>query len=133
MYLVDTDIIASYLNGRPDAVALLRSLLPDGISISVVTFGEVFEGIYYGRSPAQHAAVFRRFLHGVSALDVDRMVARRFARTRGELRRAGQLIGDADLMIAATALYYDLTLVTRNTRHFGRIPGLALHSSSSSP
>jgi predicted nucleic acid-binding protein len=132
MYLIDTDVVASYLvasylNGRPDAVVLLRSLLPGGIAISVITFGEVFEGIYYGRNPAQFAAVFRRFLHGASVLEVDRMVARRFARLRGDLRRGGQLIGDADFLIAATALCYGLTLVTRNTRHVSRIPSLALH------
>ncbi len=92
MYLVDTEIAASYLNGRPDAVALLRNLLSSGIAISVISFGEVFEGIYFGRNPAQHAAVFRRFLHGVRVLDVDWRVARRFARIRGELRRSGQLI-----------------------------------------
>lgn len=133
MYLVDTDIVASYLNGRPDAVALLRNCLPAGIAISVITFGEVFEGIYYGQHPAQHAAVFRRFLHGVTVLDVDRRVARRFARIRGELRRNGQLIPDADLLIAATALCHDLTIITRNIRHFQRVSALKLYSAPPPP
>ncbi|MDQ2810105.1 MAG: type II toxin-antitoxin system VapC family toxin [Chloroflexota bacterium] len=36
------------------------------------------------------------------------------------------LIGDADTLIAATALHHDLTLVTGNRRHFSRIPNLTL-------
>lgn len=44
MYLVDTDVVVSYLNGRPDAVTLVSALLPDGIAISTITFGEVCEG-----------------------------------------------------------------------------------------
>jgi tRNA(fMet)-specific endonuclease VapC len=51
----------------------------------------------------------------------------RFARVRGELRRAGMIIGDFDLLIAATALHHKLTVVTRNVRHFQRIPELALY------
>jgi len=83
MYLVDTDVVASYLNGRPDAMTLLGVLLADGLAISAITYGEIFEGIYYGRDPGQNAAVFRRFLHGVNVLEVNRGVARRFARIRG--------------------------------------------------
>ena len=60
----------------------------------------------------------------------DRTILKRFARLRGQLRAQGQLIGDLDLLIAATALYYDLTLVTHNTRHFSRITDLKLYQPS---
>jgi tRNA(fMet)-specific endonuclease VapC len=42
------------------------------------------------------------------------------------LRASGQLIEDADLLIAARALVYDMTLVTHNTAHFARISGLQI-------
>ncbi len=64
MYLVDTDIVVSYLNGRADAVALMNSLLPDGIAISVITLGELYEGIYFGADPARHMIGLRHFLVG---------------------------------------------------------------------
>ena len=38
------------------------------------------------------------------------------------------MIGDSDIWIAATALQYDLTLLTNNRRHFERIEGLRLES-----
>ena len=55
---------------------------------------------------------------------------RHFAEVRGRLRLEGQLITDMDLLIAATALANSLTLVTRNIRHFARIPGLELYQRS---
>ncbi len=50
-----------------------------------------------------------------------------FAVLRADLRRRGQLIPDLDLLIAATALSHDLALLTRNVRHFARIPGLRIY------
>jgi tRNA(fMet)-specific endonuclease VapC len=47
---------------------------------------------------------------------------------RGDLKRRGLTIGDFDILIAATALHHDLTLVTRNRRHVSRIPDLQLYS-----
>ena len=127
MYLVDTDVVVSYLNGRADAVALLNLLLSDGVAISVITFGEIYEGVSFGSDPARHLAGFRRFLHGVRVLEVNRRIARQFGQLRGLLRRQGQLLPAPDLLIAATALAYDLTLVTLNLRHFQRVPGLRLY------
>jgi predicted nucleic acid-binding protein len=125
--LVDTDRVADWLRGRPAAVRLLEELEPDGLAISLVTYGEVYEGIYYGRDPAGSERVFRQFLRGVDMLPLTRPIMRRFARLRGDLRRRGQLIGDPDALIAATALHHGLALVTGNRAHFRRIPDLRLY------
>lgn len=61
-YLVDSDWIADYLKGRPPAVTLLRGLAPEGQAISLVTFGEIYEGIYYGLDPKANDQGFRRLL-----------------------------------------------------------------------
>ena len=45
-----------------------------------------------------------------------------------ELRRRGQPIGDADILIAASALVHELTLVTNNEDHFRRIPGVVVEN-----
>ncbi|MDV6373757.1 PIN domain-containing protein [Deinococcus arenicola] len=59
-------------------------------------------------------------------LDFDREAADIAALLHHQLRGAGTLIDDADLLIAATALRHGATLVTRNTNHFQRISGLHL-------
>jgi tRNA(fMet)-specific endonuclease VapC len=60
--------------------------------------------------------------------DADEATAKIFGRQRGKLRAGGLLIGDSDIWIAATALQYDLTLLTNNRRHFERIDGLRIES-----
>ncbi len=126
-YLVDTDWVASFLNGRTDAQHLFEMLTFEEMAISLITYGELLDGIYYyGRNPQQSEVVFRTFLRGVAVLPLHEPIMERFALIRGDLRRRGQLIGDSDLLIAATALYHHLTLVTHNIRHFQRIPGLAM-------
>ena len=130
-YLVDSDAVVDYLRGRQSAVSLLDSLVVNGLAISIITYGEVYEGVYYGRQPGNHEAAFRDFLEIVRVVGVSRAVARRFARISGDLRSQGLLIPAADLLIAATALHHDLALVTRNIRHFERIPGLQIHTEGS--
>jgi predicted nucleic acid-binding protein len=68
------------------------------------------------------------FLHGVTLVSLDEETAKIFGRERGQLRAQGLLIGDSVLWIAATALQYNLTLLTNDRRHFERIDGLRLES-----
>ncbi|HZS01169.1 MAG TPA: type II toxin-antitoxin system VapC family toxin [Chloroflexota bacterium] len=58
---------------------------------------------------------------------MNKSIMREFAHIRGNLRASGMIIGDADIMIAATAIYHNLELVTRNVQHFHRIPHLRIH------
>jgi tRNA(fMet)-specific endonuclease VapC len=125
-YLIDTDVVADWLNNRPTAVRLLPTLEPEGLAISLVTYGEVYDGIYYGRDPRAAEQAFLRFLRGVTVLPLTRTIMKRFARIRGQLRHQGLTVQDPDLLIAATALTNGMTLVTRNLRHFQRIPDLMI-------
>lgn len=127
-YLIDTDVMIAYLKNRPAAHTLLSQLAPDGLAISLITYGEIYEGIYFSANRAAHEQGFAAVLRWVDVLALNRSIMKRYARVRGQLRQSGMLIGDADTLIAATALYYNLTLVTANTRHFSRIPQLILLS-----
>ena len=102
---MDSDWVADYLKGRQHAVQFLDSLFRDGMAISIITFAEIYEGIYYGSDPKRNEGIFARFLQGVDVLGINRPVARRFAMVRGALREAGQLIPQPDIFIAATALH----------------------------
>src|SRR6266566_8126587 len=126
-YLVDSDYVADFLKGRPTATHLLNILFEDGIAISIISFAEVYEGIYYGHNRTHYTRIFQRFLHGVTVLGITRSIAKQYARMRGELGRKGQLIDQPDLFIAATATHHKLTLVTRNLKDFERIPSLELY------
>ena len=126
MYLIDTDWVVEYLKGRNPAIQILDALPPEELAISLITYGEIYEGIYYGRDPKRAEQGFLQFLRGIDILPLNRPIMKEFAQVRGQLRKAGQRIDDPDLLIAATAIYHDLTLFTHNKRHFSRIPMLKL-------
>ena len=125
-HLIDSDWVADYLKGIPTAVQRVSTLANDGVAISLITYGEIYEGIYYGRDPRAAEGVFRQFLRFAAVLPLNRAIVRRFADVRGSLRQQGIIIADMDLLIGVTALHHSLTLLTRNVRHFQRIPGLVL-------
>ena|SRR5437867_2030206 len=127
-YLVDTDWVIDFLKGKSGALSLFTTLSRDGIAISLVIYGEIYEGIYYGADPKRQERAFLALLRGVDVLQLNRQIMKRFARIRGELRAKGTIIADPDILIAATAFYHQLTLVTRNTKHFKRVPGLSIYS-----
>ena len=123
-YLIDSDWVVDYLVVKQPAIDLLSAVFRDGVAISLITFGEIYEGIYFGRDPQRSEAVFRQFLRSMDVPPLNRSIMQQFARIRGDLRRKGQIIGEPDILIAATAIYHDLTLHTRNRKHYERIPGL---------
>ena len=135
-YLADTDDVVDYLKGQRNVATLLEPLLPEGIALSMITFAEVYEGIYYGHDRSQHETGFRNLLRTISVLDITRSIARHFALLRGQLRATPQgksLVhpkDNYDLVIAATALHHKLTLITRNIQDYDRIPDLKLYQAT---
>jgi tRNA(fMet)-specific endonuclease VapC len=128
-YLIDTDWVIDHLNQVERVTTRLHELAPEGLALSVVSLGELYEGVYYSRDPEAGERSLQRFLNrDLTILGIDEETCKRFGRERGRLRTIGQRIGDMDLMIAATALQYDLTLLTNNRRHFERVEGLRIQS-----
>lgn len=84
--------------------------------------------MHYSRTPEQSQQALNAFPEDVSVLGIDEEVCNIFGRERGRLRKAGQLIGDFDLFIAATGLHYGLTVLTNNRQHFERVEGLQIES-----
>lgn len=129
-YLFDTDAISELLRPRPLAryVGWLETIPRDEQFTSAVTVGELFQGAFRSSARERHLAnIEERVLPAVTVLPYDVPVARIFGRIRAELEASGDILPDADLQIAATALRHDLELVTGNVRHFERIPDLRLN------
>ena len=131
LYLLDTDWIIDALNGQDSAIQTLLELVPAVLTLSIITYGELYEGAYYSRNPEPALAGLHAFLEGKEILPLSQAVIERFAIVRGALpRQIRQQIGDIDILIAATALEHDLTLLTRNLSDFQHIPDLNLYQPS---
>jgi predicted nucleic acid-binding protein len=96
-------------------------------AVSFVSLAELYEGTYRSANPETAQQAIKDLLSGYEMLNLSDAIVATFGRLRALLRRQGRLIPDLDLMIASTALAHDLTLVTRNQRHFSRVPQLRLY------
>lgn len=131
-YLLDTDAVSETLRRRPLVayVDWLATIPGEELLISSVTAAELLRGAYRGRDryPDLLSRIEAQVLPTLIVLPFDRSTAEIYARISSELDRQGQSLAHPDLQIAATALQFDLQLVTGNLRHFSRISGLQIHS-----
>lgn len=128
-YLVDSDWLIDALHGLQGATEALERLSGRGLAVSIITIGELYEGAYLAPDPEAHLRGLRQFLSGFVVLTLTETIMAIFARERARLRRSGNRIPDLDLLIASTALQYDLTLLTRNRKDFSpdRFPSLRVY------
>ena len=122
-YLLDTDVIISHINGKIP----LEFDHVQAAGISVITLGEVI----YGFEKSKNIKKSQQFKDLVSELSIEifsltESVIQTFVQLKLLLEKQGQKLDEFDLLIAATALEHDLTLITANKSHFSRIPHLKL-------
>ena len=125
---MDTDWAIDYLHKAERTVRRLEELLPNGVGLSIVSLAELYEGLARSRNPDADAEALRLFLEAVVVVPLDDAACRTFGEERARLREEGNLIGDIDILIGATAVSNGLTLLTNNRRHFERMTGLNIVS-----
>ena len=126
-YQLDTDICIDALRGRiPRVLARMQACDPSEIHLSAVTCAELQFGALRSDHPAESVAVLNEFVGTFAVVPFDQAAAKCSAEIRAHLEQRGTPIGPNDLLIAATALANDLTLVTRNHREFSRVVGLRI-------
>jgi predicted nucleic acid-binding protein len=123
-HLVDSDVLIDAIKRRGVALQALTELGNETIAMSAASYGELLDGASMAPNPDRQLEEIEAFLEAFRFLAPDRAIMRRFAAIRAELRSRGRLIPDFDIVIAATAIELDLELITRNRKHFERIPGL---------
>ena len=130
-FLFDTDAISELLKPHPNAdyTKWLGGVPREDQYTSAVVIGELYKGAYRSQTPERHLKnIEQRVLPVVTVLPYDVGTAKVFGQLRARLEQAGEILPDADLQIAATALRHGLELVTGNVRHFMRIAGLKVNS-----
>jgi toxin FitB len=133
-YLIDTNVISEWVRPQPEAnvVAWLAEVDEEQVFLSVVSFAELRRGVEL-LPPGRRRDKLEDWIandlaarfHG-RILDVDSNVADAWGRIMARGERAGRKLGSMDGFFAATAESFQLTLVTRNVKDFGRL-GISLY------
>lgn len=129
MYLLDTNACIAVLNGSsPPLVAQLQRHEPVDILLCSVVKAELMYGAYHSSRPADNLRLLDSFFEPFISLPFDDTCCHVYGRIRSDLALGGNLIGPNDLLIAATAVTNDLTLITANTKEFGRVARLSIEN-----
>ena len=127
-YLLDTNICIYCINRRfPllfDKVMLRHQQF--GIYVSAISKAEMYAGSHRRHAPARYRQEQDEFFLNFPSLPFDDVAADAYGRLHARLRDRGQLMGVADMQIAAIAMANDLTLVTHDVRGFMRLPDLPI-------
>ncbi len=127
-FLLDTNVVSELVRLRPNprVCAWIESTREELLYLSVLTIGEICKGIECIRGAPRRivleswlaSSLVPRFAERI--LPVDEAVASRWGRLAGQATVRGMLLPVIDGLLAATALQYNLTLVTRNVKDVAR-------------
>jgi tRNA(fMet)-specific endonuclease VapC len=111
MNLLDTGIVIDIMENNNYAPAI----------ISPITLLEVLRGVEDKKRPIAKQLLEESF----TILNLDNSIIEAYCKIYRKLKQEGNLLPDADLLIAATAIAQDLTLETKDA-HFARLKSLGL-------
>lgn len=131
-FILDTDTFSLYLRGDVNVLAAIVRHLADEVSVSVITFEELWDGwqaaIRKAKTPDEVGRAYDRLtttlndLRRWPVLSFPPAAVARYA----VLKKAKLNVGSNDLRIAAIALELGAVVVTRNVSDFGRVPSVRL-------
>jgi len=128
-YLLDTNICVHYMKGefglmeKVDAIGFENCFLSE-ITIIELLFGVAKSDPVRQAANRRNVAILREAFEG-QELSIE-LTKEIFAEEKARRRKIGRVVDDFDLLIGATAIAHDLTLVTHNTKHFADTPTLVL-------
>jgi tRNA(fMet)-specific endonuclease VapC len=125
--ILDTDVCIALLRGN-GRVLEHRRKSPENVVTTWITAGELFYGAAKSREPAHNRQLVEHFLQTLLILESDLIAAQFFGAFKATLEGYGRRLADADLWIGSIARAHAATIVTGNTRHFQRMPGLQLEN-----
>jgi predicted nucleic acid-binding protein len=122
MIVADTDVLIDALRGGGSQAQVARHIESGRLATTAITVFELWQGAYAGRqAPAVEA-----LLDACDILPLDAPAARLAGELRAHLRDRRSDIGPTDSLVAGICISRGASLLTRNRKHFERVPGLAL-------
>ncbi len=122
-YLIDTDICIFYFKGKFNIREKVSSVEIANCYVSEITLLELTYGAYNSVQFEKHITEVHSLEKIFEVLAV-RPVKEIYAQERKRLKDLGALIPNFDLLIGCTAVHYNMTMVTKNTKHLSRVEGI---------
>lgn len=126
-YLLDTNICIFFLRGKYEVADQLMEIGIGNCHISEITVGELLYGAACSIQKEKHLSQINDLI-GLFSVEPIYPVLPVYAEIKAELRRQGSMIDDFDLLIGATAICKNMTLVTENVRHLSHIPNINIEN-----
>ena len=124
--LLDADTSINLLRGKDQTLSRLHDIDLATVFLCSIVKAELAYGALRSRDPGKSQSALDAFFSRFTSLPFDDPATEEAGRIRADLAAKGTPIGANDLLIAAIAKVHGLTLVTHNTREFGRVEGLSL-------
>jgi tRNA(fMet)-specific endonuclease VapC len=126
MVCVDTSFIIALIRRDSQAESKLEQLTREAerIFTTPICACELFAGAYKSTKKDLEIRKVREILSRMELLEFSIQACERFGRIREQMHTGGATIGDLDIMIASIALTNSQPILTRDTRHFEKVPGL---------
>ena len=124
-YLLDTDTCVEILRGNETVIRHRRGVYQEVVTTEI-TASELYFGAAKSRDPSGNKQLVDEFLKTLRVMPIGRRGAQFFGAFKARLQASGNGIPDADLWIASISRSLRLTVVTGNTRHLARVPGVVI-------
>lgn len=127
MKLLDTDICIELLRGNQTVIEK-RQTYDDTVAISFMSVAELFYGAEKSAHKMENVSLIDDFLFTVEIIHSELEILKKFGEIKTNLGKAGNMLADADIFIAATAIIKCNMLITGNIKHFKRIEELRVEN-----
>ena len=128
MYALDTNTIIHYLKGKGNVSEKLLATPKSKIALPSIVAFELYYGALRSINPQKRQEQLHTLLNNIKILSFNERSAIEAAKIRYGLEKQGETIGPMDVLIAATALINNATLVTHNVKEFARVKGLKIEN-----
>ena len=126
MHCLDSDIVIAHFRGDLSIKGRLNSISMEELFITPITLCELYRGVFLSGNMEKDKLLIERLLERVNVLNFDLNACEIFGKAYKVLKQSGKLTQDSDLMTASICLSNNMTLITRNKKHFENIKGLVV-------
>lgn len=124
-YLLDTNICAYFLNGKFNLEAKIEKVGFENCVVSEITIAELKYGVEKSTHKEKNRKTLETFQSKFNVVPIFPSLDI-YAKEKARLKTKGKILDEFDLLIGSTAIFNNLTLVTKNVSDFNRLENIEI-------